>query len=685
MIPKLYHPKRILFFFLLISQIAFADFTLVCPPDVTISCREDYLHDLNMYGRAYTDFNGVISYPQIWKTVIDIDDCGKGTITRSWGVENPENWQWLGCKQVITVSNADGFLYTDITWPQSIVIRSCDPQNDLKNLQSPYDKPTWDRQKCAKPLLSYKDNLFRVDDGCQKIVREWKVLDWCQYDPVLYPGRGIYTYTQVIKLISTSDSVNLICKKDTIVFNSRSCDTVFVQMDSAIFQTGCKIYHKISNTSKYALSAGANASGYYPNGITKFYYIGEYACGTEVKCEVTVDVRNKILPTPYCLTGVTLTLMPVDANNDGVIDDGMVTVWASDLDKGSWHKCPGQKLRFSFSKDVADRSRTYTCKDVGTNEVEIWVTDTLGNQDVCKTIVEIQNNNPNIPNCTGNIKAGKKSIQGKVIFINTIAPPKLQVSLSASGVQSEVVLDKSSHFEYQFKDLDAGQSYDIQSHCQYFVSSVLDYDDLSYLRKLIDGKVKPTSPYVWLAADINQDHVINQQDYELLKQVIYFRRYNVLPSNWIFIPESFSFANPSDPLREIMPTGIEVNKLDHDMTDQNFIAIRVGDLVSKVSKDSNLGIRGNNQSIESSFELLDCRIKNQLNGSSVITWHFKCNQTQPIQLQLLTLDGKQLLNKELQVSEGIEEYNFETSAMGLLFYNVHSANTTISNKLFLSN
>ncbi len=54
-----------------VSQ-SFADFSLVCPPDVTVSCREDYLHDLNVYGKAYTDYNGIIQFQHDCKTIIEI-------------------------------------------------------------------------------------------------------------------------------------------------------------------------------------------------------------------------------------------------------------------------------------------------------------------------------------------------------------------------------------------------------------------------------------------------------------------------------------------------------------------------------------------------------------------------------------------------------------------------------------
>ena len=354
------HYLPVLTLFLFLSVPAFCDFSLVCPADVTISCTEDYLHDLNIYGKAYSDHNGNIQYLHDCKTVIDINDCGIGTIKRTWGVENPENWQWLTCTQVITVSNKNAFGYRDIQWPLSLEIRSCNPWEDVKHLQAPYDAPSWLTPKCAKPMTSYKDTKFRVNDGCEKIVREWKVLDWCQYDPVLFPGRGIFTAVQVIKLIALDTAAALICKSDEVFVNNHNCDSLYLNLEAAQFTGSCPIYHKVSNNSPFATDKGADASGYYPNGITEFYYTAEYACGTEIKCKTRIEVKNGIKPTPYCLTGVILTLMPADTDHDGIIDNGMIEVWASDLDKASWHSCPKQKLSFSFSPDQTDRSRVYT-------------------------------------------------------------------------------------------------------------------------------------------------------------------------------------------------------------------------------------------------------------------------------------------------------------------------------------
>ncbi|MBK6815959.1 MAG: hypothetical protein IPG82_11020 [Saprospiraceae bacterium] len=92
-------------------------------------------------------------------------------------------------------------------------------------------------------------------------------------------------------------------------------------------------------------------------------------------------------PTPYCYNGIATVIMP---------GNGQVTVWAKDLNLNSSDNCtPAADLKYSFSADVATASRQFTCADMtidGQNqifEVEIWVTDKSGNQDLCKTYIKL--------------------------------------------------------------------------------------------------------------------------------------------------------------------------------------------------------------------------------------------------------------------------------------------------------
>ena len=65
--------------------------------------------------------------------------------------------------------------------------------------------------------------------------------------------------------------------------------------------------------------------------------------------------------------------MPIDTNRDGIADRGMIEIWAKDFDRGSYHICGYKNLKFSFSSDVNDRVRVFTCDDLGKNTIEMWV------------------------------------------------------------------------------------------------------------------------------------------------------------------------------------------------------------------------------------------------------------------------------------------------------------------------
>ncbi|MBK6352650.1 MAG: hypothetical protein IPF46_04435 [Saprospiraceae bacterium] len=555
------------------------DFRLVCPGDVTISCTENY-SDLNKWGKAYTDENGFIKWQHDCKVVYNINDCGVGTITRTWGVENPNNWQWLTCTQVITLSNANAFGYRDITFPQDITIESCNPQDSVKHLPRPYDKPTWKTNKCARPMVNYSDEVFRVNDGCVKIIRTWKILDWCVYDPYKNPGIGIFTAQQVIKLITIDPDAKISCPKDTIVVASQDCNGVYVKIDPATVVSPCKMPFVIHNTSKYADSTGNDASGFYPNGTTKFYYIAEYGCGSEIKCELTVIVKNTIPPTPYCLTGVIVDLMPVDQDLDGIAESGMIEVWASDLNKASFHKCPKQKLRYSFSKDVLDRARIFTCAELGENEVEMWVTDSLGNADLCKTKIIIQNN-LNVPDCKRKDSLGHVRYDLSISFWDeTRKQKKTNLRLSLENMVSHVITPaaQDQNASYILNGLRKDQEYELKYAFTGTEIKGIDLFDVQLLEDHLKGRRTITDPYRLLAADLNADAIIDHTDLQLLKDLIGgVLKPSSLPEPYKMIPEGFG-TNATTILQDYNQLKLRIPVHQETSMEKNYLLLRTGDV-----------------------------------------------------------------------------------------------------------
>lgn len=564
---------------LLLTQPLFADFKLVCPPDVTISCTEDY-SDLDRWGKAYTEENGYVKWQHDCKIVYQINDCGVGTIMRTWGVLNPETWQWITCSQLITLSNANAFGYRDITFPPSVTIESCNPEDSLKKLPRPYDRPVWKTSKCAKPMLSYSDVRYKTTEGCVKIVRTWKVLDWCVYDPYTNPGAGVFTGTQVIKLITKDPQASLACLRDTLVVADKECGGAQVVLPPAQFLSPCNAPFIIRNNSPHASSQGADASGFYPVGTTKFYFVAEYACGTEIKCEVTVRVESKIPPTPYCLTGAVIDLMPVDDDKDGSPDRGMIEVWASDLNKGSFHKCPGQKLVFSFSRDRNDRVKTFTCDDLGKNDIEIWVTDTLGNQDHCKTTIEIQNN-IGIPNCKRkNLQGGKFDLSFSLQQASSNAPVTSlsPVLVSPSGQLMHPGTTKGTG-TYEQSELNVDTPYELKLICSLNDMRDIDQFDLLRLSEILRNPSLEKDPLRLLAADLNSDGKLDGEDYKTLQALLSSQiRHSELPNPYRLIPSDYQFADPSNPFAEYSALKPEVRSDQTIRVQKKFLVIKTGDI-----------------------------------------------------------------------------------------------------------
>ncbi len=94
----------------------------------------------------------------------------------------------------------------------------------------------------------------------------------------------------------------------------------------------------------------------------------------------------------------------------------------------------------------------------------------------------------------------------------------------------------------------------------------------------ISGEQPFTSPYQWIAADINRDSIINSQDVTYLSDLLLGVVVD-LPDNsfWRFVPKNFVFQDPANPLAFHIPECIKVDSLSNDV-DYEFLAIQLGKL-----------------------------------------------------------------------------------------------------------
>lgn len=598
-------------------------FQLVCPPDVTVDCDED-LSDLSKWGDAYVWKN----YKKVSAGYPTVDDqrnsCGIGVITRTWRVEDPY-WNWHTCTQTITVRGKGLFDESDITWPRSWTLDTCQANLHPGNLPLEYSYPRFNRKDCAKPAYSYKDEYFEFGPHCAKLVRTWSVIDWCQYKP--YPGstEGKWQHIQIIK-VDQKTKPQFDCPKDT-VFYAEECDSADIVLEDIIAISKCGDTLEVKNKSPYADEGGNNASGKYPIGVHEFYYVTEYGCGREAKCKFTIEVKPSKPPTPYCKNGIITTLMPMDTNSDGSIDIGMREVWASDLNVGSFHPCyPNADLIFSFSEDTSDQVIVFDCNNIGQNEVEMWVTDEFGNQAYCITYVVVQNNNPRLKDCmpdslrTGTIAGHLSLPDGRGIeevevslfgndagysvttYQDTIVGQNGQTKIVTRHDTSWYDLTKNqmaSSGNYQFKELQRSRDYEVSASKLDGLLNGVDIWDYYTIYFHTLGLFRIHDPVTLIAADIDGNGAINHSDHSQLIAAMFDP---ADPRNqfdsWRFYDrtgfEQFKTSGGSMPQQLMQVADLDGRKMDVD-----FVGIKVGDLNGTVDPE---GIGGSmNQTREEGY------------------------------------------------------------------------------------
>jgi len=597
---------------------------LSCPQDVTVNCAFDLdLDNLEVFGRIAQPQLGEevrvliidpvdLSVPaQIpVQTITDgyvVDNCGIESITETnvftlnphcgnYGTDpNPlfpfraiqrrfvavdEFGNSANCQQDIYIrNNTVPFNGNDIVWPRDITLMECGTSSDDFLPQNLGDfgvplrdrQPSWNTVSCSKPAVTFKDQVFTlVDSACFKILRTWTVIDWCNHNP--NTGQGEWSHVQVIYIQDTQAPVCNNCIDQVFVdIQSTDCtglaelildvsdctpsDLLNVTWRIDAFKTGS---FDISGT-------GLDATGNYPFGTHRIQWVVYDLCSNTAVFEYDFEVIDGKLPTPVCLHGVATVIMPAT---------GCIELEAKLYDVGSFDNCTeNENLIFSWSADIVDQFKEFCCEDLGTNIVEIWVTDEAGNQDFCITYIQIQD--------TDDV-CGSSSIAG--IIQTEYLEPVEGVDLGMQWFDGSI--EEYTTFSdglFLFSNLESGKQYQIGAEKNNDPLNGVSTYDIVLIQRHILGIQQIESPYKLIAADVRPDGVINVLDIADLRSLI-LGKTGHFPNNtsWRFISADQVLQNGVTPA----PGSLEMLKiLDLNQTsirDADFIGVKIGDLNNTV-------------------------------------------------------------------------------------------------------
>ena len=312
-----------------------------------------------------------------------------------------------------------------------------------------------------------------------------------------------------------------------------------------------------------------------PYGTHKIKWIASDGCGNESVCEYTFVVKDCAAPSIVCQNGLSGNLMPT----------GMITLFASDfLLHASDKNTPEDDLLFAIKK-CSDQivgfpvdangnpsvSVTFNCTELGSQCVELWVQDAYGNADYCETYMLVQDN-------LGNCGQGSATVAGL-----------LKTELNEGLEETNIALSNPTLNLFNMTDIDGQYTFThaVPMHGDYTITptkndnplnGVTTYD-LVLISKHILGLEPFTTPYKMIAADANMSGSITTFDIVELRKLI-LGIYTELPNNnsWRFVDKSFVFPSLGNPFQTAFPESKTVTDIQANAMDNNFVAIKVGDV-----------------------------------------------------------------------------------------------------------
>ncbi len=508
----------------------------------------------------------------------NVNACGQGKIIRYWKVVDGSGNLSGTCEQHINIVPKSDWV---IKFPADFY-GSCDDIVDAEELEIV-------NNGCDLFAVSHQDQYFALtlgDSACYKIVRTWKVINWCSYDPYVpfqtvnhtplgvwvdeddYNNYGAYQYQQIIKIFDDTPPAlsypfaNEFCSIDATCTSG----PVFlpIQIDGICSNAFNVVYHlDLFNNGSYDLNGTGFFDGQLPIGKHRIIYLVEDGCNNGAQLTVHFEVKDCKKPTAVCENGIIVELMPT----------GMVPICAKALDYGSYDNCPGD-LTISFSQDINDSCKIFTCLNVGTVPVSVWVTDAAGNQDYCATFIIIQDN---MFNCvTG------APINGLIATAENEPVEGVSVTLNNnSGTQN---FTTGSNGTFQFPGLTIGADYTVTPHKDDEPLNGVSTFDLVLMSKHILGVAPFTSPYQLIAADANKSNSVTTFDLVEVRKLILMINQD-FPNNtsWRFVEKSYQFPNPANPWQEVFPEVTNINDLPFSLSGLDFVAIKIGDVNSSAN------------------------------------------------------------------------------------------------------
>ncbi len=487
------------------------------------------------------------------------------------------------------------------------------------------------RGACDVLAWEYEDQVFDiVSDACFQVNRTYYIINWCTYqpgsepvditrsenvlgevreerviDPSVYGNLGYFKYTQVLKISDNNKPVVTINPVQTCIYGAGDvapfgteditlgsgpyeCDTVRVFTAEA---TDCEDAFFKNFSFEYWISEDGVEVGH--GDSEKFFWTVqpkvEYTvrfrvydnCGNFGDQERTFEFWDCRPPTVICQDTLTTSIRDVGT---ALVSPAIIAGNSFDnclapqaMDYRIWHS--------SFSAEAPEdlegiiqlpNALELGCDYRSLQTVQVFVLDGEQNYGSCETRVIIDDANNA---CESDIT--KPRVAGKITMPDGEAIQEVEVSVAGAGTMPAPYMT-SENGDYAF-ELNDGAAYQLIPAKDNNPLNGVSTFDLVLISKHILGIQYIPSPYHIIAADINRSGTITAFDMVQLRRLI-LNITTEFPDNksWRFVDASYQFTS-ADPLTEAFNETIVVDVNGVDQMNNNFIAIKVGDVSGNAS------------------------------------------------------------------------------------------------------
>jgi len=500
------------------------------------------------------------------------------------------------------------------------------------------DEPTWCIPACQLVSATVVEDELTLSTGCMAVVRRHTVIDWCTWqdngsvrddadsqindnfvaiedirtdscascgdqdgDPQVYyryaaaaiASDGYYTYDQIIEItddsapvISVSPTLQISCISDVLLTATAADLCAGQETDPSDLSWQVEVVdadgHVVTmkDGGELIMATGATASiGSESQSLGHNYQINwtvSDRCGNSDTKSTLVNFTDHTAPVVSCydeaieidIQGSEVTVLDLSDLMVSAVDDCSTEIdyIITNID---------EKPYLPEVENIEDyKQLTIDCALAGESLLrELWLWDAAGNLASCEVRINVSGTCEATASLTTNTIAGavytdqNEMMSGATIHIGSmdglLEYPQQRIS-GDSGL-------------FAFPDNPAAHSYMLSANKTDRYKNGVSTIDIVLVQKHILGIAQLISPYQIIAADVNGDHQITSLDLIAMRKLVLnqISQFDTGKS-WIFIDKKQEFPNVFSPwpLKE----QIEVMNLSEDKMDQEFMAVKVGDV-----------------------------------------------------------------------------------------------------------